>query len=74
MWQFSVFCLCVVGHGLGDWASVPIRAMDFSIRRSFFLLEGPAADATDALQPWRLIVQPYEEDDNDDDVFFAFPF
>jgi hypothetical protein len=24
---------------------------------TFFLLEGPAADATDALQPWRLIVQ-----------------
>jgi hypothetical protein len=42
----------------------------------FFLLKGPVADATDAPQPWRLIVQPYEEDDEDDDgeVFSAFTF
>jgi hypothetical protein len=33
------------------------------------LLKDPAADATDAPQPWRLIVQPYEEDD---EVFFCF--
>jgi hypothetical protein len=38
-------------------------------------LKGPAADAADAPQPLRLIVQPYEEDDEDDAVFFyAFPF
>jgi hypothetical protein len=36
--------------------------------RRFF--KGPAADATEAQQPWRLIVQPYKEDD----VFSAFPF
>jgi hypothetical protein len=29
----------------------------------FFLLKGPAAEATDAPQPWRLIVQPRDEDD-----------
>jgi hypothetical protein len=39
----------------------------------FFLLKGPVADATDAPQPWRLIVQPYEEDGEDDEVFSAFP-
>jgi hypothetical protein len=39
-----------------------------------YLLKDPAADATDAPQPWRLIVQPYEEDDEDDEVFPAFPF
>jgi hypothetical protein len=37
----------------------------------FYLLEGPVADATDAPQPWRLIVQDYEEDD---EIFSAFPF
>jgi hypothetical protein len=26
-------------------------------------MKGPAADATDAPQPWRLIVQPCDEDD-----------
>jgi hypothetical protein len=36
-----------------------------------FLLKGPVADATD---PPQLIVQPYEEDDEDDEVFSAFPF
>ena len=35
----------------------------------FFLLKGPAADSTDAPQPWRLIVQPYEKDHNDDFFF-----
>jgi hypothetical protein len=41
----------------------------------FYLLKGPAADATDAPQPWRLIVQPCDEDeDDDDDVFSAFSF
>jgi hypothetical protein len=30
----------------------------------FYLLKGPAADATDAPQPWRLIVQPCDEDDD----------
>ena len=35
------------------------------------LSKGPAADATDAPQPWRLIVQPCDEDD---EVFPAFPF
>jgi hypothetical protein len=38
---------------------------------TLFLLKDPAADATDAPQPWRLIVQPYEEDD---EGFSAFPF
>jgi hypothetical protein len=37
----------------------------------FYLLKGPAADATDAPQPWRFIGQPYEEDD---EVFSDFPF
>jgi hypothetical protein len=37
----------------------------------FSLLKGHAADATDALQPWTLIVQPCGEDD---EVFSAFPF
>jgi hypothetical protein len=40
----------------------------------FILLKGPVADATDAPQLWGLIVQPYEEDDEDDAVFSAFPF
>jgi hypothetical protein len=40
----------------------------------FFVAKGPAADATDAPQPWRLIVQPYEEDDNDDEVFLLSHF
>jgi hypothetical protein len=35
---------------------------------SFFLLKGPAADATDAPQPRRLIVQPCDEDEG----FFLF--
>jgi hypothetical protein len=35
----------------------------------YYLLKGPVADATDAPQPWRLIVQPYEEDDENDGVF-----
>jgi hypothetical protein len=30
---------------------------------NFFVVKGPAADATDAPQPSRLIVQPYDEDD-----------
>ena len=30
---------------------------------TIFLLKGRVAQATDALQPWRLILQPYEEDD-----------
>jgi hypothetical protein len=30
---------------------------------SFCVVKGPAADATDAPQPWRLIVQPRDEDD-----------
>jgi hypothetical protein len=34
-----------------------------------FLLKGPVADATEAPQPWRFIVQPYEEDED-----FFFPF
>jgi hypothetical protein len=38
-----------------------------------FLLKGPAADATDAPQPWRLIVHPCEKDD-EDNFFSAFPF
>ena len=37
----------------------------------FFLLKGPVADATDAPQPGRLIVQRYEEDD---DGFSTSPF
>jgi hypothetical protein len=45
-----------------------------SWRTRLFLLKGPAADATDAPQPWRLIVQPYEEYDEDDEVFSAFLF
>jgi hypothetical protein len=31
----------------------------------FFLDKGPAADATDALHPLRLIVQPCDEDEED---------
>jgi hypothetical protein len=38
---------------------------------SFCLLKGPSADATDAPQPSRLIVQPYEKDG---EVFSVFPF
>jgi hypothetical protein len=38
---------------------------------NFFLLKGPAADDMEASQPWRLTVQPYEEDD---EVLSAFPF
>jgi hypothetical protein len=34
----------------------------------FILLKGPAAEATDAPQRWRLIVQTYEEDNE----FFCF--
>jgi hypothetical protein len=37
----------------------------------FLAVKGPAADATDALQPSRLIVQPYDEDE-DDDYFLSF--
>jgi hypothetical protein len=37
----------------------------------FYLLKGPTADATDAPQPWRLIVQSYEKDD---EVFLFFHF
>jgi hypothetical protein len=36
-----------------------------------FLLKGPAADATDSPQPWRLIVQPFDEDD---EVLLLFHF
>jgi hypothetical protein len=36
------------------------------------LLKGPAADATDAPQPWRLIVQPCDE--NDECFFLIFHF
>jgi hypothetical protein len=38
------------------------------------LLKSPAADATDALQFWRLIVQPCDEDDENDEVFLLFRF
>jgi hypothetical protein len=37
----------------------------------FYLLKGPAADDTDAPQPWRLIVQPCDEDD---EVYSAYQF
>jgi hypothetical protein len=37
----------------------------------FLLLKGTAVDTTDAPQPSRLIVQPYEEDN---EFFSAFPF
>jgi hypothetical protein len=37
----------------------------------FVLLKGPAADTTDAQQPWRLVVQPYDENDK---VFLLFHF
>jgi hypothetical protein len=33
------------------------------------MVKGPAADATDAM---RLIVQPYDEDDNDYFLFFSW--
>jgi hypothetical protein len=36
-----------------------------------FSLKGPAADATDEPQPWRLIVQPCDEDE---EFFSAFLF
>jgi hypothetical protein len=35
----------------------------------FLKLKGHVADGTEATQPWRLIVQPYEEDD---EVIFCF--
>jgi hypothetical protein len=41
------------------------------VRNSLNVSEGPAADATDAPQPLRLIVQPCDEDD---EVFSVFPF
>jgi hypothetical protein len=50
------------------------RAETIPSPSQFFLLQGPAADATDAPQPLRLFVQPYEEDDEDGEVFYAFPF
>jgi hypothetical protein len=37
-----------------------------------FVVKGPAAEATDAPHPWRLIVQPCDEDDEYDEVFFPF--
>ena len=40
----------------------------------YYLLKGPVADAMDAPQPSRLIVQPFVEDDDDGEVFSAFPF
>jgi hypothetical protein len=49
-----------------------IYYMGLHVMHSFFLIKGPAADATDAPQPWRLIVQPYEEDD--EVLFSVFPF
>jgi hypothetical protein len=38
----------------------------YEIRQILFLLRGHAADATDAPQPWKLIVRPSDEDE----VFF----
>jgi hypothetical protein len=38
----------------------------------FFLLKGPVVEATDAPQPWRLIVQPCDEDD--EVLFLLFHF
>jgi hypothetical protein len=55
--------------GLADAASLQLDSTNIYF---FYLLKGPAADATDAQQPWRPIVQPYEEDDKDDEVFSAF--
>jgi hypothetical protein len=40
--------------------------------KPFLLLKGPVADATDAPQPWRLIVASCDEDE-DDYFFFIFP-
>ena len=41
-----------------------------SLTDQFFLLKGPVADATDTPQLWRLIVQPYVEDEAF--LFFSF--
>jgi hypothetical protein len=37
-----------------------------------YLLKGPATDATDAPQPWRLIVQPCDEDNESFFLLFHF--
>jgi hypothetical protein len=38
------------------------------------VVSSPAVEATDAPQPLRHIVQPYEEDEAEDDqIFFIFP-
>jgi hypothetical protein len=39
----------------------------FTKRGFFFVEKGPAADATNAPQPLRLIVQHYDEDEEKDD-------
>jgi hypothetical protein len=40
----------------------------------FFVVKGPAADATDAPQPYGLLCHPCDEDEEKDDVlFFIFP-
>jgi hypothetical protein len=43
--------------------------LSLSLYAFFFVVKGPPGDAMDALQP-RLIVRPYE--DEDDDYFFSF--
>jgi hypothetical protein len=40
----------------------------YTVLLFIYLLKGPAADATEAPQPWRLILQPCEEDE----IFFCF--
>jgi hypothetical protein len=57
-------------HGPSTFEHEVTRAFEAS--GNTFLLKGPAADATDAPQPWRLIVQLYKKDNNE--AFSAFPF
>jgi hypothetical protein len=59
-----------VGKFLTSWRNTDFSSSALLQGSSYFLLKGPAADATDAPQPWRLIVQPYDEDD---EVFSALP-
>jgi hypothetical protein len=42
-------------------------------RNFFFVVKGPAADATDAPQPWGLLWNPCDEDEEKDySIFFNF--
>jgi hypothetical protein len=38
----------------------------------FFVMKGPAAESYGRTAALRLIVQPYDEDEDDDDYFLSF--